>query len=172
MELGFKVRVFNNRTDSERVVRLISDIIVNEFEFKLDFDGLDSDISCIEEHYKKSDGGCFWVAESTKNCDNDKDNNKKCQIVGTTALRNLKQFESTAELKRMYVLRQFRKLGIGQKMLDIAVDFAKSFGYKRIVLDSSKYLYVARHVYLKKGFVDISRYNNNYRANVFMEKKL
>ena len=105
MELGFKVRVFNNITDSERVVRLISDIIVNEFEFRLIFDGLGSDISCIEEHYKKSDGGCFWVTESTKNCDNDKDKNKKRQIVGTTALRNLKQFESTAELKRMYVLR-------------------------------------------------------------------
>ncbi len=72
----------------------------------------------------------------------------------------------------MYVLRQFRQLGIGQKMLDIAIEFAKSFGYKRIVLDSSKYLYAARHLYLKKGFVDISRYNDNYRANVFMEKKL
>jgi hypothetical protein len=54
MESGFKVKVFNNRTDSERVLRLVSDIIVNEFEFKLDFDGLDSDISCNEEHYKKS----------------------------------------------------------------------------------------------------------------------
>jgi hypothetical protein len=64
MESGFKVRVFNNITDSERVVRLISDIIVNEFEFKLDFDSLDSDISCIEEHYKKSDCGYFWVTES------------------------------------------------------------------------------------------------------------
>jgi len=109
MESGFKVRVFNNRTDYEKVLRLISDIVVNEFEFKLDFDGLDSDISCIEEHYKKFDGGCFWVAESIKNCDNNKDNNKNRQIVGTTALRNLKEFESTAELKRMYVLRQFRQ---------------------------------------------------------------
>ena len=157
MESGFKVRVriFNNRTDSERVVRLISDIIVNEFEFKLDFDGLDSDISCIEEHYKKSDGGCFWVAESTKNYDKDNDNNKNCQIIGTTALRSLKQFECTTELKCMYVLRQFRQLGIGQKMLDIAIDFANSFGYKRIVLDSSQDLYAVRRLSLKKGFVDI-----------------
>ena len=172
MESGFKVRIFNNWTDSERVVRLISDIIVNEFKFKLDFDGLDSDVVCIEEHYMKSEGGCFWVAESTKNYDNSNNNNNNHQIIGTTALRTVKQFESTAELKRMYVVRQFRQLGIGQKMLNIAIDFAKSFGYKRIVLDSSKYLYAARRLYLKKGFVDISRYNNNYRANVFMEKKL
>ena len=57
-------------------------------------------------------------------------------------------------------------------MLNTVIDFAKGFGYKRIVLDSSKYLHAARILYLKKGFVDIPRYNNNYRADVFMEKKL
>jgi hypothetical protein len=41
-----------------------------------------------------------------------------------------------------------------------------------MVLDSSKTLYAARALYLKKGFVDIHRYNDNYRADVFMEKKL
>jgi hypothetical protein len=55
-------------------------------------------------------------------------------------------------------------------MLDTVIDFAKGFGYTRIV--SSKYLHAARILYLKKGFVDIPRYNNNYRADVFMEKKL
>jgi hypothetical protein len=69
MQSGFKVRVYNE-TDSERAIKLISDIIVNEFNFKLDPDNLDSDIICIEGHYKKSDGGCFWVAESIENYDN------------------------------------------------------------------------------------------------------
>jgi len=126
---------------------------------------LDSDIICIEEHYNIYNAGCFWVTEST-------DNNTNNQIIGTIAIRNLKQFEFTCELKRMYVLREFRRLGIGQKMLDTAIDFAKSVGYKRIVLDSSKHLDAARTLYLKKGFVDIRRYNDNYRADVFMEKKL
>jgi putative acetyltransferase len=157
---GFKVRVFHRR-DQEKIIKLVSDILVNEFRFKLEFDSLDSDILHIKEHYSKSNGGCFWVAESTNN-----------QIVGTTAIRNLKHFASTCELKRMYVLKEFRGLGIGKKMLDTALDFAKSFGYSRVVLDSSKYLHIARILYLKKGFVDISRYNDNYRADVFMEKKL
>jgi GNAT superfamily N-acetyltransferase len=167
LQSGFKVRVYNE-TDSERAIKLISDIIVNEFNFKLDPDNLDSDIICIEGHYKKSDGGCFWAAESIENYDNRNNH----QIIGTIAIRNLKQFESTAELKRMYVSRQFRQLGIGHKMLDTAIEFAKGFGYKRIVLDSSKYLHAARILYLEKGFIDIPRYNNNYRADVFMEKRL
>ena len=99
-------------------------------------------------------------------------NQQQQKIVGTTAVRNLKQFESTCELKRMYVLNEFRRLGLGQKLLDTAIDFAKSVGYSRMVLDSSKTLYGARALYLKKGFVDIPRYNDNYRADVFMERKL
>jgi GNAT superfamily N-acetyltransferase len=163
---GIKIRVFQ-RNDSERVIKLISDIIVNEFNFKLEFDTLDSDILAIEEIYNKSDGGCFWVAESI-----DDDNNPKQQkIVGTIAVRNLKQFEFTCELKRMYVLNEFRRLGLGQKLLDIAIDFTRSVGYSRMVLDSSKTLCAARALYLKKGFVDIPKYNDNYRADVFMQRK-
>jgi putative acetyltransferase len=163
---GIRIRVFQ-RDDSEKVKEFISDIIVNEFKFKLEFDTLDSDILAIEEIYNKSDRGCFWVAESI-----DDNNTQRQKIVGTTAVRNLKQFESTCELKRMYVLKEFRQLGLGQKLLDIAIDFAKGVGYSRMVLDSSKMLHLARALYLKKGFVDIPQYNDNYRADVFMEKKL
>ena len=166
MSQGIKIRVFQ-RNDSEKVIELISDIIVNEFNFKLEFDTLDSDILAIEEMYNKSSGGCFWVAESL-----DDNNTQREKIVGTTAVRNLKQFESTCELKRMYVLNEFRRLGLGQKLLDIAIDFARSVGYSRMLLDSSKTLCAARALYLKKGFVDIPKYNDNYRADVFMERKL
>ena len=72
----------------------------------------------------------------------------------------------------MYVRSDFRRLCIAQKLLDTAIDFAKSVGYSRLVLDSSKILIAARALYLKNGFVDIHRYNDNYRADVFMEKKL
>jgi GNAT superfamily N-acetyltransferase len=163
---GIRIRVFQ-RGDSEEVKEFISDIIINEFKFKLEFDTLDSDILAIEEIYNKSDRRCFWVAESIA-----ANKIQRQKIVGTTAVRNLKQFESTCELKRMYVLKEFRQLGLGQKLLDIAIDFAKSVGYSRMVLDSSKMLHVARALYLKKGFVDIPKYNDNYRADVFMEKKL
>jgi GNAT superfamily N-acetyltransferase len=159
------------KSDSDKVKEFISDIIVNEFKFKLEFDTLDSDILAIDKNYNKSNGSCFWVAETVVN-DDYSNTQQKQKILGTTAVRNLKQFESTCELKRMYVLRDFRLLGLGQKLLDIAIDFAKSVGYSRIVLDSSKALHPARALYLKNGFVDIPRYNDNYRADVFMERRL
>ena len=170
MSQDVKIRPFQ-KSDSDKVIEFISDIIVNEFKFKLQFDTLDSDIVAIDESYNKSNGSCFWVAETVVN-DDYSNSRQKQKILGTTAVRNLKQFESTCELKRMYVLRDFRRLGLGQKLLDTAIDFAKSIGYLRIVLDSSKALHAARALYLKNGFVDIARYNDNYRADVFMERRL
>ena len=167
---GINIRPFQ-KSDSDKVIEFISDIIVNEFKFKLEFDTLDSDIFAIDKSYNKSNGSCFWVAE-TVNDDDYSNSQQKQKILGTTAVRNLKQFESTCELKRMYVLRDFRRSGVGQKLLDIAIDFAKSVGYSRIVLDSSKALHPARALYLKNGFVDIPKYNDNYRADVFMERTL
>jgi GNAT superfamily N-acetyltransferase len=169
---GINIRPFQ-KSDSDKVIEFISQIIVNEFKFKLEFDTLDSDILAIDESYNKSNGSCFWVAETVVN-DYDYSNTyqQKQNILGTTGVRNLKQFESTCELKRMYVLRDFRRLGLGQKLLDIAIDFARSVGYSRIVLDSSKALNPARALYLKNGFADIPRYNDNYRADVYMERRL
>jgi ribosomal protein S18 acetylase RimI-like enzyme len=171
---GPSIRVFQ-KSDSDKVKEFISDIIVNEFKFKLEFNRLDSDILEIDKIYNKSNRGCFWVAETVVN-DNDYSNTQQKQqkqkIIGTTAVRNLKQFESTCELKRMYVSNDFRRLGIGQKLLDTAIAFAKSAGYSRMVLDSSKALHAARALYLKSGFVDIPRYNDNHRADVFMERRL
>ena len=168
MSQGVKVRVFQ-KSDSELVIDFISDIIVNEFKFKLELDTLDSDIIAIDETYNKSNRGCFWVAQTI---DYDEYYSIKQQkIVGTAAVRNLKRFESTCELKRMYVSGGFRRLGLGQKLLDTAINFAKRVGYSRMVLDSSKTLYAARALYLTNGFVDIPKYNDNYRADVFMERK-
>ena len=171
MSRDVKVRIFQ-KSDNDKVKEFISDIIVNEFRFKLEFDTLDSDILAIDETYGISNRGCFWVGETNVDDVSETRQRHHQKIVGTTAIRNLRQLESTCELKRMYVRRGFRRLGIGQKLLDTAIDFAKSVGYSRLVLDSSKILNAARALYLKNGFVDIDRYNDNYRADVFMEKKL
>lgn len=183
----YKIRTFENK-DSDKVLAFVSDIIANEFYFKLELQdevegraGLDSDLLHIEDHYNRS-GGCFWVGEDSNMLHRpllEGINDANHIIISTTGVRRLKlqqqgeqQPSKICELKRMYVLRSYRGRGIAQKMLDTAIEFAKSAGYSRIVLDSSKELTAARSLYLKNGFKDIERYNDNYRADVFMEKLL
>jgi putative acetyltransferase len=175
---NYRIRVYNN-DDSEDVLHFISDMIVNEFNITLNFNNLDSDLLHIKQHYTDN-GGCFWIVERIDNY----------RIIGTVAIRKLEQSTSTtititddddddnanaanaAELKRMFLLKPYRGLGIGQQMLDTALNFAKNSGYSIILLYSSKDLTVSRILYLKNGFVDIPRYNDDYRADVFMGKKL
>jgi hypothetical protein len=57
------VRV-SQKADSDKVKEFISNIIVNEFKFKLEFDTLDSDMLAIDETYNKFNKGCLWVAET------------------------------------------------------------------------------------------------------------
>jgi hypothetical protein len=47
---GIKIRLFQIN-DSERVIQLISDIIINEFKFRSEFDTLDADILEIGQIY-------------------------------------------------------------------------------------------------------------------------
>ncbi len=156
--------------DLESVVNLIADIVANEFNIQLKLDGFDSDLQNLYQHYNKDNGGCFWVAKKVDN--NNSNINSNNQIVGTAAIRNLRQPASTCELKRMFVLKRYRGLGIGQMMLDVVFDYAKKSGYSNIYLYSSKDLQTARKLYLKNGFVSIPRYNDDYRADVFMARKL
>ncbi|MGC2428489.1 MAG: hypothetical protein WA421_15750 [Nitrososphaeraceae archaeon] len=99
MPHSINIRPFQ-KNDSDKVIEFISEIIVNEFKFKLEFDTLDSDILAIDESYNKSNGSCFWVAETVVN-DYDYSNTyqQKQNILGNTGVRNLKQFESTRDFR-------------------------------------------------------------------------
>jgi GNAT superfamily N-acetyltransferase len=159
---NYCIREFRDN-DSGKVLKFVSHMLANEFKIIIDYDNLDSDLLDIKKHYNRDDGGCFWVVERKNDS----------QILGTVAIRKLNEFASaTAELKRMFLSKKYRGLGIGQKMLDTALDFAIRTGYFRILLYSSKELKASRALYLKNGFMDIPRYNNDLRADVFMEKKL
>jgi RimJ/RimL family protein N-acetyltransferase len=167
----YQIREFKEN-DLENTVNFILDMLINEFKIALDFDNLDSDLFNIKNHYNKENGGCFWIVE----CKDDS------QIIGTVAIRRIKDTSSDetnklnpvdiCELKRMFLSKRFRGQGIGQQMLDTAFQYAKKAGYSKIFLYSSKDLKVSRHLYLKNGFMDILRYNNDHRADVFMEKIL
>ena len=157
----FLIREFTNK-DSNNVFCLISDIVDKEFNIKVDLNGLDSDLVHLGEYYNQHIGGCLYVAEI-------EEGNK---IVGTAAIRNLKQFHLTCELKRMLVSKEYRKLGLGQGLLDKTLDFARKAGYSKIFLYSSSDLKAARNLYLKNSFVDIKRYNDDDRSDVFMQRHL
>lgn len=72
----------------------------------------------------------------------------------------------------MYIDSKYRELGLGQKLLDTAIDFASKSGYSIMLLDSYSCYDIARKLYLKNDFQDITRYNDDPTSQIFMKKKL
>ena len=61
--------------------------------------------------------------------------------------------ETTAQLRILLVHSDGRGLGLGARLVDECVGFARTAGYERIVLWTNHPLAAARHIYLEAGFI-------------------
>jgi putative acetyltransferase len=60
--------------------------------------------------------------------------------------------EATCELVKMYLLPKVRGIGLGSKLIQQCIDFAKKTGYKNIYLETMPELKQALKTYEKFGF--------------------
>ncbi|MBS7253790.1 GNAT family N-acetyltransferase [Flavobacterium branchiicola] len=93
------------------------------------------------------------------------------EIIGTVSL--IKTNDSTFELSKMAVSDKAQGLGVGNKLLEYCIDFAKENSIKTLFLYSNTILLPAIHLYRKFGFVEIPLEAGVYeRADIKMEKKI
>ncbi|MGN0637301.1 MAG: GNAT family N-acetyltransferase [Huintestinicola sp.] len=115
----------------------------------LDINGRHKAYSDVERYYSK-----FW-------CLLDDDN-----IIGAVAVKELNA--DSCELKSLYLLKKYQGRKLGYALLQTAVSYAVSAGYKKMYLDTFSTSTRAVSLYEKAGFVYTERYNGNYNADVFM----
>lgn len=96
---------------------------------------------------------------------------KNNEYIASVALRP--NDTNIAELKRMYVKPEYQKMKIGQTLLNLSIEFARSAGYKTIRLDTLENMTPAMRLYEKNGFNKISAYYYNPEKNaVYFEKNI
>jgi ribosomal protein S18 acetylase RimI-like enzyme len=78
----------------------------------------------------------------------------------------------TAYLKRMWVARDARGLGLGRRLLAELEDRARALGYRRVRLETEKSLTEAQHLYRSSGYLEVPRFNDELYAHHWFEKTL
>jgi ribosomal protein S18 acetylase RimI-like enzyme len=79
--------------------------------------------------------------------------------------------DETFELAKMAVSPEFRGLGISNKLMTACIEYARSSGKRRIILESNTKQVAAIKLYRKFGFLETPLDPNSQfaRANIRME---
>ena len=92
------------------------------------------------------------------------------KAAGWVALKPISQSaveERACEMKRLWVGVEFRGLGLGRRLVEEAIAWAKRTGHEAIYLDTVPAAFPeATRIYRAMGFVQVERYNDNPLANV------
>ena len=85
------------------------------------------------------------------------------KLAGCCALRPLDNadYANAAEMKRLYVRKPFRNLGLGRQLAEATLDAARAAGYACVLLDTLNDMEAARALYEDLGFEDIPPYYHN-----------
>jgi len=82
------------------------------------------------------------------------------QIIGTGAIRKIDN--DICELKRVWFLFEYHGKGLGYRMMQELLSFAREKGYSRIWLETDQeYQNRAFNFYKRLGFYEIPRYSNH-----------
>lgn len=80
--------------------------------------------------------------------------------------------DGTAEVKRLWVAPAARGLGLSKKLMGAVEERARALSIRTLRLDTNRALPEARKLYLKSGWTEIDRFNDDPYADFFFEKRL
>jgi putative acetyltransferase len=133
-------------------VQALVERVLGEFGFTAQVGGVERDLREARDRYGGRAAG-FWVADEGG------------EVVGSVAVRP--RDGATCELKRLYLLPERRGTGLGQRLYEHAEAFARSAGYERIWLDSSRRFARAHGLYRRNGFVLVASLDNDWEDDVY-----
>jgi len=92
----------------------------------------------LSEVFSEANKNAFWVVD------------RQGAVVGCFGIES--HDETTTELRRMYLDREFRGAGVAKRMLECAEEQARSHGFRKMVASTAEIQREANRFYRKSGF--------------------
>lgn len=112
------------------------------------FQGFEAELQDLPGAYAPP-GGCLLLAKTAAG-----------EVAGVVGVRPLAP-PAVCEMKRLYVDPAFRGHGLGRRLAEASLVFARRAGYREIKLDTLPRLAAAIVLYRDLGFHDTAPYNDN-----------
>ena len=140
-------RIIHARTrDHYRWVHKLFQEYADSLGFDLEFQGFSQELENLPGDYSPPKG-CILMAIRAQ------------EFVGCVALRPLE--DRICEMKRLFVLSDFRGRKIGRALARGIIDEARARGYERMRLDTIESMIEAKQLYRSLGFQPIKPYRYN-----------
>jgi len=145
------IRLITPTTSAEfQATRLIFEEYARQLGVDLCFQNFDAELADLPGEYAEPQGALLLAMVDG-------------ELAGCCALRPLtsSDYPNACEMKRLYVRKAFRRLGLGRQLAEAILDAARVAGYHHILLDTLTEMESARALYEDLKFEEIPPYYHN-----------
>ena len=129
-----------NESDNKHISVILREVLIEMDIPRIGSAYEDPEINNMYESYQSNRSIYFVVEENNK-------------ILGGAGINQLKNGDvNICELQKMYFHKSIRGRGIGDKMIELCLDFAVESNYKKCYIETMPNMVDAQKLYIKKGF--------------------
>ena len=129
-----------NESDNKHISVILREVLIEMDIPRIGSAYEDPEINNMYESYQSKRSIYFVVEENNK-------------ILGGAGINQLKNGNiNICELQKMYFHKSIRGRGIGDKMIELCLNFALESNYKKCYIETMPNMVNAQKLYIKKGF--------------------
>ena len=129
-----------NESDNKHISVILREVLIEMDIPRIGSAYEDPEINNMYESYQSKRSIYFVVEENNK-------------IFGGAGINQLKNGDiNICELQKMYFHKSIRGRGIGDKMIELCLNFAVESNYKKCYIETMPNMVYAQKLYIKKGF--------------------
>jgi len=151
------------KADNVAIAKVIRDVLIEHDVPKVGTAYADASLDFMFENYSEEKSAYFIVEKEGK-------------IIGGAGIAPLENgSKEICELQKMYFLSEARGLGLGAKLMEVCLEKARQFEFKKCYLETMPYMTNAQNLYKKSGFQYLDKPLGNTGHNacpVWMLKEL